>query len=69
MPDQPPRKPRLPDNFAAFDTDPRRSARRKPRWSINPLRDGARASAEAARFSSLEAELLAGLGRKPERTE
>jgi hypothetical protein len=28
------------------------------------LRDEARASAEAARFSSLEAELYAGLGRK-----
>jgi hypothetical protein len=55
---------RLTDNFASFDADPRRSGRRKARWAINPLRDGARASAEAARFSSLEAELMQGLGRR-----
>jgi hypothetical protein len=61
----PPKKTRLPDNFAAFDTDPRRSGRRRSRWAINPLRDGARASAESARFSNLEAELMQGLGRKP----
>ena len=67
MPDRPP-KTRLPDNFASFDIDPRRpSGRRKPRWAINPLRAEANASAEAARFSSLEEQLCAGLGRrKPE---
>lgn len=43
------------------------TGRRKSRWVINPLRAAAHASAEAARFSSLEAELCAGIGRrKPE---
>jgi hypothetical protein len=65
MPNQPPEKPRLPESFAAFDADPHRSGRRKSRWAINPLRDGARASVESARFSSLEAEMMRGLGRKP----
>ena len=69
MPDERPPRPRLTDSFASFDTDPRRSGRRKPRWAINHLRAEATATAEAARFSSLGAELYAGLGRKPERTE
>ena len=69
MPDDRPRKQRLPDNFAAFDTDPRRSGRRNPRWPINPLRAEASASAEAARFANIEAELMRGIGRKLERKE
>jgi hypothetical protein len=63
-------RPKLPafDTFASFDANHIRTGRaRKPRWAINPLRDEARASAEAARFSSLEGELCTGLGRrKPE---
>jgi hypothetical protein len=62
MPDKPP-KTRLPDNFASFEASG--TGRRKTRWAINPLRAAARASAEAARFSNLEAELMQGIGRKP----
>jgi hypothetical protein len=67
MPDQPP--PKLPAiGWAGFEKSPAAAGhgRRKSRWAINPLRDGARASAESARFSSLEAELLQGLGRRKE---
>jgi hypothetical protein len=69
MPEELPRKPRLTDDFAAFDIDPRRSSRRKPGWSINPLRAEARASAEAAGLSSLAAAITRGLGRKREGRE
>jgi hypothetical protein len=65
MPEQP-GKPWLPDNFAAFDIDPRRSGRRKVRWSINPLRAEASASVEAAGLSSLAAEITRGIGRTRE---
>jgi hypothetical protein len=65
MPEQPPGKPRLPDNFAAFDIDPRRPGRRKARWSLRPTDEGHGSQApDAARFVK-EAELLQGLGRKP----
>jgi hypothetical protein len=67
MPDELPRKPRLPDSFAAFDIDPRRpSGRRKSRWSINPRRAEARASAEAAGLSRPRAAITRGIGRKSE---
>jgi hypothetical protein len=65
MPDKPP-KARLPDNFASFEASARgHGTRRKARWALSPLRDVARASAESARFSNLEGELRACLGRKP----
>ena len=67
MTEKPP-KTRLPDNFASFAVGHTQPGR-KPRWSINPLQAAARASTEAARFSNLEAELMQGIGRKPERTE
>jgi hypothetical protein len=54
MPDDRPRKPRLTDNFAAFDTDPRRSGRRKSRWSLRPMHEpseGATADAGFVAFS------------------
>jgi hypothetical protein len=64
MPDQPRKLPAI--GWAGFEdsSSARGSSRRKSRWSVNPLRDGARVSAEAARFSSLESELMQGLGRK-----
>jgi hypothetical protein len=64
MTDQPP-KTRLSDNFAAFD--PLSHGRRKPRWSLRPMREPTEGEAvDAARFVK-EAELCAGLGRrKPE---
>jgi hypothetical protein len=65
VPDEPPRKPRLTDNFAAFDTDPRRSGRRKVRWSLRPMHEPCeREAVDAARFVKAR-ELCAGLGRKP----
>jgi hypothetical protein len=66
MPDKPPKLPAL--GFAGFAAiDPISTGRRKPRWSINPLRTEAMASAEGGRFSHLEGELLQGIGRrKPE---
>jgi hypothetical protein len=65
MPDQLPGKPRLTDNFAAFDIDPRRSCRRKTRWSLRPTDEGhGSQTADAARLVR-EADLCAGLGRKP----
>jgi hypothetical protein len=66
MPDQLPRKPRL-GNFASFDVAALgQGARRKPKWSLNPLRTGTHASAEAGRLASrLEAEIAQGLGRRP----
>jgi hypothetical protein len=65
--DERPRLPRL-DNFASFEAVPGAGRpRRRAMWSIHPLRAETLASAEAARFTSIEAELLAGLGRrKPE---
>jgi hypothetical protein len=66
MPDQRPVKPRLPDNFASFDIDPRGSGRRKPRRSLRPMHEPSEgAPAEAARFVK-EADVLRGLGRKPQ---
>jgi hypothetical protein len=69
MPDEP-SKTRLPDSFASFDIDPRRpSGRRKARWSINPLRAEARASAVDARLASIADGIARGIGKKPEGTE
>jgi hypothetical protein len=65
MPEQLPEKPRLPESFAAFDIDPRRSGRRSCRWSLNPGRAEARASAEAAGLSSLAAAITRGIGKRP----
>jgi hypothetical protein len=67
VPDKPPRKPLELGGFAGFAAIT--TGRRKVRWSINPPRAEARAGAEAARFSSLEAEIMRGIGRKPERTD
>jgi hypothetical protein len=65
MPDDHPRKPRLTDNFAGFDTDPRRSGRRKSRWSLRPVHEPSEGEAvDAVRFVKAP-ELYAGLGRKP----
>jgi hypothetical protein len=65
MPNNPPEKPRLPDNFAAFDIDPRRSGRRKPTWRLRPTHAPSEgATADAARFIT-KANLYEGLGRKP----
>jgi hypothetical protein len=54
------------NRFAGFENSAAAAgrSRRKPRWAISPLRAEASASAEAARFSNLEAELRQGLGRK-----
>jgi hypothetical protein len=42
MSDKPP-KPRPPDSFASFEAAARgQGTRRKARWAINPLRDGAK---------------------------
>jgi hypothetical protein len=67
MPDQPQKLPAI--GWAGFEDSPAAAGRscRKARWAINPLRAEGRASAEAARFTSLEGELMQGLGRrKPE---
>jgi hypothetical protein len=69
MPEKQP-KARLPDNFASFAAGASSGAgRRKSRWAINPLRAEAMASVEGGRLATLEVELYAGLGRKPERAE
>jgi hypothetical protein len=68
MTEKPP-KTRLPDNFASFTVDHTQPGRRKPRWSINPLRAEAHASAEGARLSSLAAEITRGIGRTREGRE
>ena len=69
MTDERPKLPAL--GFAGFENSSAAAGRRsrKARWSINPLRDEASASAAATRFSHLEGELRQGLGRKPEREE
>jgi hypothetical protein len=62
MSDKPP-KPRLPDNFAAFD--PFSHGRRKPRWSLRPMHEPSEgATVDAARFVNA-VEVMRGLGRKP----
>jgi hypothetical protein len=65
MPDEPPKMPAL--GFAGFENSAGATgrSRRKSRWAINPLRAEASATAEAARFSNLEGELMQSLGRKP----
>ena len=69
MSDKLPKLPQL--GFAGFEASSAAAGtgRRKSRWAINPLQAAARASTEAARFSNLEAELMQGIGRKPERRE
>jgi hypothetical protein len=69
MTDKPRKLPRL--GFAGFEDSSAAAGtgRRKPRWAINPLRDGARASAEGARLASLADGIARGIGRKPEGTE
>jgi hypothetical protein len=69
MPEQPRKLPQL--GFAGFE-DSRAAAgrsRRKARWSINPVRDGARASAVDARLASIADGIARGIGRKPEGSE
>jgi hypothetical protein len=62
MSDKPP-KTKPPGNLAAFD--PLSRGRRKPRWSLRPMREPSEGEAvDAARFVK-EAELMQGLGRKP----
>jgi hypothetical protein len=67
MPDKLPVKPRLPDNFASFDTDQRRSGRRKATWPLRPTAlPSEAAKADAARFVNA-VQVMQGLGRrKPE---
>jgi hypothetical protein len=69
MSDKPPKLPRL--GFAGFE-DSRAAAgrsRRKATWSLRPMREPSEcATADAGRFVSA-AEVMQGLGRKPERTE
>jgi hypothetical protein len=69
MPDKPPKLPPL--GFAGFEASSAAAGtgRRKSRWAINPLRDEATATAEAARLSNLEVGVYAGIGRKLERKE
>lgn len=70
MPDHNPAKlPAL--GFGGFENSPAAAGpgRRKARWSINPLRDEARASAVDARLASIADGIARGIGRKPERTE
>lgn len=66
---RPPKLPRL--GFASFGPDALgQGMRRKPRWSINPLREpsAGQASDTARRFVN-EDEVLQRLGRKPGRAD
>jgi hypothetical protein len=68
MPDKQPRKLPAPDNFASFENTPGAvGRRRKVRWSLRPMHEphGSQATDAARRFMK-EAEMLQGLGRKPE---
>jgi hypothetical protein len=59
------KSPKLPPlGFVGFEASAG-IGRRKSRWPLNPMRAEASASAEAARFSNLEADLMQGIGRKP----
>jgi hypothetical protein len=70
MPDKPPEPhPKLRKiGFAGFSADDAAAvpARRRNRWSINPLRDERIASAEGARFAGMADEVSKALGRRKE---
>jgi hypothetical protein len=69
MADTPRKLPAL--GFAGFENSPAAGGRRrKNQWPLRPMEvpQGSKASDAACRFVN-EADVCAGLGRKPERTE